>query len=106
MTLDSKRDISDETLERVEDIVASMVEAVVDNEDSVQVRASQGDRYVTVSLETAKSDVGLVIGQSGRVITGIRSILDAFGGKHQFRVELDFVTEEDAPRRRPRSRRR
>lgn len=106
MTLDSDTPETDSPLEALEDLVISIVEAVVDKEDSVVVSFEQRERSVTVMLETARSDVGLVIGQSGRVITGIRSILDAFGGKNQMRVDLDFVTEEDAPKRRPRPARR
>ena len=38
---------------------------------------------------------GQVVGKNGHVITSIRSLVTALGGKHKCRVELDFVTEQD-----------
>jgi predicted RNA-binding protein YlqC (UPF0109 family) len=53
-----------------------------------------------VELHTDASDVGQVIGRQGSVISSIRGLLSAYGGKHRIRVDLDYITEQKNIQRR------
>jgi predicted RNA-binding protein YlqC (UPF0109 family) len=89
------RQVSEEALDYLQDLVEKIVKGIVDKEDEVAVDVEQRKHCVVVYLETSTDEVGLVIGNGGRVISGVRAMLDAFGGKHNTKVELDYVTEVD-----------
>jgi len=52
----------------MKDLVAFIVESLVDNPDEVQVTEVRGRGTTVVELAVAQPDMGRVIGKSGRVI--------------------------------------
>ena len=85
--------MSVETENDLKDFVAMLVEVIVDRPEQVKVNVASLNHRFIVELETARSDVGQVIGKQGHVATAIRSLLSAYGGKNKCKVELDYVTE-------------
>lgn len=93
-----------EVKDRLSKLIEGIVKAIVDNPDNVEVNVATVSYRSVIELRTAVSDVGQVIGKKGSVISSIRGIVQAFGGKHNLRLELDYLTElENKYQNRPRS---
>lgn len=92
--------ISTETRDELKGLIHDIVRRVVDHPDDVTVNVVPSAYRLLAELHTNQEDVGQVVGKNGHVITSIRSLVTAFGGKHRCRVELDFVTEQDQDARR------
>jgi predicted RNA-binding protein YlqC (UPF0109 family) len=91
----SKTRVTAETVEALRILITTVVAAIVDHSDDVEVNIVPASYRLLAELHTADTDVGQVIGKNGHVAESIRSILGAFGGKHGLRVDLDYVTEQD-----------
>ena len=97
--------IAEETVESLRGLVSHIVEEIVDHPDEVEVNVIAATHRLLVELTTNEGDVGQVIGQGGYVVTGLRSIISAFGGRHRIQTAFDFVTEQRGARaRRPNTR--
>lgn len=68
---------------------------LVDHPDAVVCHVIPGRDNVIVQLETHPSDVPIVIGREGHVITSLRSLLSARAGRARIRVVLEYATERD-----------
>ena len=83
--------------------VEYVVKALVDHPEQVDVREVDGDRVVVFELRLNQSDIGKVIGKSGRTITAIRTLLTSAAAKSGKRAMLEIVepggrrTTEEAP---------
>ena len=83
--------------------VEYVVKALVDHPDQVDVREVDGDRVVVFELRLNQSDIGKVIGKSGRTITAIRTLLTSAAAKLGKRAMLEIVepggrrSAEEAP---------
>lgn len=72
--------------------VEYVVKGLVDNPDQVSVDEVDGDRGETIlELTVAPTDMGRVIGKSGRVINSIRSLLQVAATKAGKRVSLELI---------------
>jgi predicted RNA-binding protein YlqC (UPF0109 family) len=94
------KSISQDTLDGIHILLKSVVSSIVDNPESVEVSVVPASYRVLVELHTDASDVGQVIGRQGSVISSIRGLLSAYGGKHRIRVDLDYITEQKNIQRR------
>jgi predicted RNA-binding protein YlqC (UPF0109 family) len=76
-------------------LVLHIVEEIVDHDtdEYVRVDVAPGDVYLTVELHTHIDDIGQVVGSGGLVISSIRALIGAWGGKHRIQVNLVYVTE-------------
>lgn len=75
-----------------------VVRGLVDHPDQVQVEEVDGDHGETIlELTVAPSDMGRVIGKSGRVINSIRSLLQVAASKAGKRASLELI-ETGEPR--------
>ena len=90
--------ISTETRDELKGLLYDIVRRIVDNPDDVSVNVIPSSYRLLAELYTNMADVGQIIGKNGHVITSIRSLVTAFGGKHRCRVELDYVTEQEKER--------
>jgi len=70
-----------------------MVEALVSNPGAVVVQGHCMHHRIVLELETDPVDVGLVVGRHGAVVTAIRTILSAVGGRSRVEVNLDYTTD-------------
>ena len=71
-----------------------VVKALVDHPDQVDVREVDGERVVVFELRLNQTDVGKVIGKSGRTITAIRTLLTSAAAKQGKRAMLEIIEPE------------
>lgn len=71
-----------------------VVKALVDHPEQVDVREVDGERVVVFELRLNQTDVGKVIGKSGRTITAIRTLLTSAAAKQGKRAMLEIIEPE------------
>lgn len=79
----------------MKDLVAFIVESLVDSPEEVQVTEVRGRGSTVVELAVAQADMGRVIGKSGRVIDSIRTLLQVRAAKDGKRVELELLEADE-----------
>ena len=79
----------------MKDLVAFIVESLVDNPEEVQVTEVRGRGSTVVELAVAQADMGRVIGKSGRVIDSIRTLLQVRAAKDGKLVELELLEADE-----------
>ncbi len=72
-------------------LIELIAKALVDEPESVQVSAVDGDESTVLELRVAPSDVGKVIGKQGRTARAMRTILGASGMKLHRRFTLEIL---------------
>jgi predicted RNA-binding protein YlqC (UPF0109 family) len=76
----------------VEELLAYLVRALVDEPDAVEVGSFAEDERTTVlELRVAERDQGKVIGRGGRTISALRTVMRACGARGERRVLVDLV---------------
>lgn len=65
----------------MKELVEIIAKALVDNPDEVVVTETEKDKAIIVDLKVAPSDMGKVIGKSGRIAKSIRSVVSAAASK-------------------------
>tara|TARA_Y100000310_G_scaffold343401_1_gene450862 strand:+ start:6620 stop:6922 length:303 start_codon:yes stop_codon:yes gene_type:complete len=94
-------------LVELQEMLQGVAAGIVDHPSDVSVTCSpvevegngNGRRPVMVTLATNQGDTGNIIGRGGRVIQSIRTILEAWGGRHGVSVHLNYATEKSRKRR-------
>jgi hypothetical protein len=74
--------------------VEFVVKALVDHPEQVDVKEVDGERVVVFELRLNQTDVGKVIGKSGRTITAIRTLLTSAAAKQGKRAMLEIIEPE------------
>ena len=77
----------------VQQLVETIVRALVDNPDAVTVTLSDGDTACALEIWPAPQDIGQVIGRQGRTIAAIRTLVHAAGTKARKHVIVEIVEE-------------
>jgi predicted RNA-binding protein YlqC (UPF0109 family) len=72
-------------------LIELIAKALVDEPESVQVLAVDGDESTVLELRVASADVGKVIGKQGRTARAMRTILGAAGMKLHRRFTLEIL---------------
>ena len=75
----------------MKDLVTTIVKAIVDYPNAVEVKEVDGERTTVIELRVAKEDVGKVIGKQGRTARSIRTLLGAVGMKLNRRFTLEIL---------------
>jgi len=70
-------------------LVETIVKAIVDQEKRVQVNEVEGGNSVIIEILVDKSDLGKVIGKSGKTAQSIRNIIYAASFKTKKRYTVD-----------------
>ena len=78
--------------------VEFVVKALVDHPEEVDIRQVDGERTVVFELRLNQTDIGKVIGKSGRTITAIRSLLTSAAAKNGKRAMLEVIEPEGSRR--------
>jgi len=78
-----------------------VVKALVDFPEQVDIREVDGDRVVVFEVRLNPSDIGKVIGKSGRTITAIRTLLTSAAAKNGKRAMLEIIEPEGGRQRPP-----
>ena len=79
----------------MKDLVAFMVESLVDHPEEVQVTEVRGRGSTVVELAVARADMGRVTGKGGRVIDSIRALMHVRAAKEGKRVELELLEADE-----------
>lgn len=74
-----------------EDVLAYLVESLVEHPDEVEIDSIEGRRGVGLEVRVASGDMGRVIGRRGRMANAIRSVVRAAAVKDDVSVDVDFV---------------
>ena len=75
----------------MKDLIKSIVQALVDNPEQVEVLEVKSENISVFELRVAKEDIGKVIGKRGRTAQAIRTILSAASGKVKKRHVLEIL---------------
>lgn len=75
-----------------------VVKALVDHPEQVDVREVDGERVVVFELRLNQTDIGKVIGKSGRTISAIRVLLTSTAAKNGKRAMLEIIEPEGRQR--------
>ncbi len=76
----------------MEHLIEVIAKNLVDNPDEVSVETKKKDRTTVIELKVAESDMGKVIGRSGRIAKAIRTVLKAYAVKNNTNAVLDIVS--------------
>ena len=72
----------------MKELVEIIAKALVDNPDEVVV--TETDKALVVNLKVAPSDMGKVIGKSGRIAKSIRAVVSAAASKSDKKVIVEI----------------
>jgi len=61
----------------LKETLSNIAKAIVDHPDEVKVLETQEDNKVTLVLNVAESDMGMVIGKGGKIAKAIRTVMRA-----------------------------
>jgi predicted RNA-binding protein YlqC (UPF0109 family) len=67
------------------------LQLLVDDPDSVRLNEIEGEQARVYEVTVAKSDIGKVIGRSGKTADAVRWILYAIAGKERKKAVLQIV---------------
>ena len=67
-----------------------MAKALVDQPEEVAVTEEQKDDLLVLKLRVAQSDMGKVIGKSGRIAKALRQVLNAAASREKIKVAVDI----------------
>ncbi len=76
-------------IDSITDLVKHIVREMVDDPDQVKVSTVEGSQSLVIEVSVAKSDMGKLIGRSGRNINAIRTILTAASATANIRTVLE-----------------
>ena len=70
--------------------LTDIAKAIVDNPEEVTVILSEDERSITLSLNVAPEDMGMVIGKNGKIAKAIRSLVKAAAGSCGKQVNVEI----------------
>jgi len=79
----------------MKELLEFVVTSAVDYPDQVRVDEIVEETSTLLELSVADSDMGRVIGRSGRVINSIRAILQVAAAKQGQRVTLELLESDE-----------
>ena len=75
----------------MKDLIKYIAQALVDNQDKVEVSEVQGEQTSVIELRVSKEDLGKVIGKQGKTAKAMRTILSAASAKLHKRTVLEII---------------
>ena len=84
---------ADEQIPMLMDLLAEMVEAVVEHEDDVVYTEIPFEDKIQVEVRVVPSDMGLVLGRNGSTAAAIRQILWNACRKTDKKIEVMFACD-------------
>ena len=77
----------------MKNLVETIVKALVDRPEEVEVTEVKGQHSCVIELKVAREDIGKVIGKRGVHAQAIRTIITAAGGKRKMRYVLEILED-------------
>lgn len=74
----------------MKELVKVIAKALVDNPNEVVVTETEKDKAIIIDLKVAPSDMGKVIGKSGRIAKSIRTVVSAAATKSDKKVIVEI----------------
>ena len=74
----------------MKEVLEFIAKSLVDDPDAVVVTEEQRDDAIVLKLEVAQSDMGKVIGRSGRIAKAIRQVMNAAASRDKTKVIVDI----------------
>lgn len=78
---------------RMKSLIESIVHALVDQPEEVQIKEVIGDHAHVLELRVAKEDLGKVIGKGGAHASAVRTLMAAASGKEKKRYILEIIED-------------
>ncbi len=75
----------------MKNLILTMVKALVDRPDEVDLQEVEGEKTTVLELRVAKEDLGKVIGKQGKTAKAMRTILNATATKLKKRAVLEII---------------
>ena len=75
----------------MKELIKLIAQALVDNQDAVDVQEIKAQQTLVLELRVAKEDLGKVIGKKGRTAQAMRTILSCASAKEKKRAILEIV---------------
>jgi predicted RNA-binding protein YlqC (UPF0109 family) len=74
----------------VHELVITIVKALVDEPERVEVNKVEGERSVIFEVRVVPDDLGKVIGKGGRIANALRTLVRAAGTKEHKSIWVDI----------------
>lgn len=81
-----------ESLSAVANVIKTMVRGVVDNEDRVDVTYVAGRACVVFEVVVDDSDMGFALGQNGRTVEAMRTIINGMCKKLEIKYTFTIIS--------------
>ncbi len=75
----------------LKDLVEYIAKTLVEDPSQVQVRVIEGTNSITLELHVAPTDMGRVIGKSGRIANAMRTLVRVAAMRQGKRATLEIV---------------
>ena len=80
-----------EGLEGLKSFVQYVAAALVDNPDQIAISSIEKDRLTVIQISCVKSDIGKLVGKSGKTIAAIRALVNGASGRLGMHVTVDIL---------------
>lgn len=84
-----------EELTPIVELVRSLVKALVDFPDKIEVTSVDGHSSTVIEVRTGPGDMGKLVGKQGRTADALRTLLIAFGGRYKRRFILEIIDSRE-----------
>ena len=65
------------------------VENLLDSTENYTVESNEKGKFVDITINVVKDDMGKVIGKNGRIITALRVLMSSIGKKDRKSVKIE-----------------
>lgn len=77
----------------MKDLIEFVVKKLVEHPEDVEVRCVEEEERQTLELRVNQTDMGRVIGKSGRTAKALRTLLNSSAAKQNVHAHLEIVEE-------------
>lgn len=78
--------------------LTDVITPMLDQPEAFKVEVKTEGKKVEALLHAAPDDIGRIIGKSGRMISSLRTLVQAAGEKHRLAISLEIHEEDRKPR--------
>ena len=75
----------------MKEFIEYIAKHLVDHPDGVSLEVEEKEEKIVLKLKVAETDVGKIIGRSGRTASALRTLLRAVAAKEGKRAVLDII---------------
>lgn len=75
----------------MKNLIETIAKSLVDNPDAVELTEIDGERTIIFELRCDPSDIGKIIGKSGKTVGAMRTLLNSMAAKQGRKAVLEVV---------------